>query len=98
MSQDALQKTRLILLSHSKNMLNAAQSQDWEAFLPLESVWQEKLEQAVEQWGQQLNEIIPSLLEDNRQIQQAIKSYQQDLAGDLKQSRYVHKALKEYLA
>ncbi|WP_319381558.1 hypothetical protein [Thiomicrorhabdus sp.] len=98
MSVSAIQKTRLILLTHSKNMVNAAQSQDWEAFLPLEACWQEMLEDAVARWGDQLREIGPSLLEDNRLIREAIQAYQQDLTDSLSQNRYAHNALKKYLA
>jgi hypothetical protein len=93
----ALHKTKLGLLAHSRNMLNAAQSQDWTAFSALESQWPLLLEEAVKAFGEQLEPIRAQLLADNRQIQTCIRQAQQALASELQRNTQAASAVKQYL-
>ncbi|MDG6777627.1 hypothetical protein QCB44_02795 [Thiomicrorhabdus sp. zzn3] len=94
---DALEKAKLVLLAHSKNMLNSALSHDWEAFEVLDKQWQPKLEAAVEQFGDQLTPISEQLMQDNQKILSCIKQAQQHLAAELQKNTQATSALKKYL-
>lgn len=91
------EKARLTLLAHSKNMLNAAQAEDWQQFSELDSMWQTKLESAVDSYGSELDPIGEQLLEDNQKIQQCIKNAQQKLINELQKSNQSHSSVKQYL-
>ena len=93
----SLEKQKLILLTHSKNMLNAAKSEDWQQFSALDSAWQDQLKAAVDIYGEQLNTISEQLLEDNQNIQQKIKFAQAKLANELQQNNKSHSSVKQYL-
>jgi len=93
----SLEKQKLILLTHSKNMLNAAKSEDWQQFSALDSAWQDQLKAAVDIYGEQLNTISEQLLEDNQNIQQKIKFAQAKLANELQKNNKSHSSVKQYL-
>lgn len=92
-----LEKQKVMLLSHSKNMLNAAQANDWQRFSELDSVWQTRLEEAVSVYGAQLDSIGEQLLKDNELIQEKIKKAQAVLANELQQNSQSHTSVKQYL-
>ena len=91
------EKQKLTLLAHSKNMLNAAQAEDWQRFSELDSSWQTQLESAVDKFGSQLDEIGEQLLEDNQNIQKKIKSTQAKLANELQKNSQSRTSVKQYL-
>jgi len=93
----SVEKQKLTLLSHSKNMLNAAQSEDWQRFSELDSVWQNQLQIAVENYGSQLDSIGEQLLKDNENIQNYVKLAQAKLSNDLQKSSQSHSSVKQYL-
>lgn len=95
---DSVEKTRITLLAHSTNMLNAARNADWERFGALESEWQAKLEAAVKAHGRQLEPISAQLLEHNRHIQNLLEQAQARLMAELNQNAQIRSALKKYLA
>lgn len=94
---NALEKQKLTLLSHSKNMLNAALSEDWQRFSELDSVWQTQLKAAVDLYGLQLDSIGEQLLNDNETIQKKIKQAQALLASELQKNNQSHTSVKQYL-
>jgi hypothetical protein len=96
MSAD-LRTTRMHLLSHSKNMVNAAQSHDWEAFEMLNTAWPEMLEHANEQFGSDLIDLQSELLENNQQIQASIEQAQTDLTKELQSNTQRFHRLQAYL-
>ena len=92
-----IERKKLALLSHSKNMLNAAQIEDWQRFSELDSVWQLQLEKAVATYGNQLDAIGEQLLKDNATIQDEIKKAQAKLANELQKNNQSHTSVKQYL-
>jgi len=93
----SLEKVKLTLLAHSKNMLNAAQAEDWQRFSELDSAWQPQLQEAVETYGSQLDAIGEQLLHDNQLIQDYIKQVQQNLAAELQKNNQSLTSVKQYL-
>jgi hypothetical protein len=92
-----LNETRLQLLSHSKNMVNAARSQDWDAFETLNATWPDLLEQANQNFGSELSDLQPTLLEDNRHIQKTIERAQHTLSEELQGNTKRFHRLQAYL-
>lgn len=93
----SLQKTKLTLLAHSTNMLNAASAQDWTQFQTLEMQWNDMLETAFSEHGDALQSIVPQLLEDNQTIQNFIKKAQSQLSAEVQQSAQSVQSVKQYL-
>ncbi|MDG6773351.1 hypothetical protein QCB45_03325 [Thiomicrorhabdus sp. ZW0627] len=94
---DSLEKTKIQLLAHSRNMLNSALEEDWEYFSQLDSSWQGQLESAVSKYGQELDVIGAQLLEDNQQIQNCILRAQKILSTDYEKNTHAMSALKKYM-
>ena len=94
---NALEKQKLTLLTHSKNMMNAVLAEDWQRFSELDSVWQSQLKTAVDTYGAQLDSIGEQLLKDNEAIQKKIKQAQAQLASQLQKSTQSHTSVKQYL-
>ena len=93
----SIEKQKLILLTHSQNMLNAAIAEDWQRFSELDAVWQTLLKKAVDSYGSQLDSIGEQLLKDNENIQKKIKSAQARLANELQKNNQSHTSVKQYL-
>jgi len=93
----SLEKTKLTLLAHSKNMLNSALSEDWQRFSELDSDWQQQLKIAVEAYGADLDSIGPQLLEDNFNIQNSIKKAQGRISQELQKNSQSLSSVKQYL-
>lgn len=93
----ALEKIKLNLLSHSKNMLNAAVSEEWQRFAELDSSWKKQLESAVSEYGEELDSIGDALLEDNQKIHTCIEAAQKALSLDLDKNMHSASAIKKYL-
>jgi hypothetical protein len=86
-----------MLLAHSQSLCNAAEAGDWPQFAILEAPWHGLLQQAVQQYGSQLNPIGAQLLADNKIIRQLIERQQHQLAIDLQENNRANSAVKQYL-
>lgn len=93
----SLEKTKIELLSHSKNMLNSAESGEWEILLQLDIDWQQKLESAIGKYGSELDVIGSQLLDDNQRIQDCLGKSQKTLTAELRKNTHATSALKKYL-
>ena len=65
---NSLEMTKLRLLSHSKNMLDAAQQSDWTRLSALENGWTGLLQSSVNQYGDALMQTGLEILKDNQKI------------------------------
>lgn len=94
---DVLEKTKLELLSHSANMRNAAESQDWKLLSELQSNWQEKLESAIKVHANNIDVIGEQLIEDNSVIINCLKQGQKKLNADFSKNTHSTESIKKYL-
>lgn len=92
-----VEKTKIELLTRSKNMLIAAEHGDWQRYSDFESGWQELLELKIKEFGSELNSISPSLLDDNQKIQILIKKSQSILNDQWQNNSKSISSLKQYL-
>jgi len=92
-----LEKAKLKLLTHSKNMLVAAQLRDWSRFSELEVLWLPLLQAVDQEYGSEVNDIGEALIEDNQLIQSLIQKEQKVLLQELEQSSKNTSSLKSYL-
>lgn len=93
----SLEKTKITLLAHSKNMLNAAQSGDWDQFSALDTVWLPMLQSALEEYGHHLEKVVVQVLQDNQAIQSCITHAQKQMAAEMQQNTHATTSLKKYL-
>ncbi|QCU90458.1 hypothetical protein [Thiomicrorhabdus sediminis] len=93
----SLQQTRLNLLTHSKNMLNASLDHEWQRYNELDSVWLEMLENASKEFGEQLDDIGAELMSDNEKIRENIQRAQQSLLSELEKETQKFSSVKSYL-
>jgi len=93
----SLEKTRLKLISHSKLMVLAAESGDWERFAVLDNGWQDMLSSAHNQYGAELSEIKASLVEDNQKVQRLIEKEQKSVLTSMEKNAKGLSSLKSYL-
>jgi hypothetical protein len=94
---NALEMTKLQLLSHSKNMLDAAQKNDWDRLSELENGWLIRLQSSVEQYGDQLMQAGQELLKDSQKIQACVALKQKTLSQELGQNTKNISSIKSYL-
>ncbi len=94
---EALELTKLQLLSHSKNMLDAAQKKDWERFSALDQVWITLLRSSVQRYGDALTQTGAELLKDNQQIQACMNKEQKSLLSRLGEDTKKIASVKSYL-
>jgi len=94
---NALEMTKLQLLSHSKNMLDAAQQSDWSRLTALENGWLERLQFSVNQYGDKLMQVGQEILKDNQKIQACVESKQKTLSKELGQNTKNISSIKSYL-
>jgi len=94
---NALEMTKLQLLSHSKNMLDAAQKHDWDRLSALESGWLKRLQFAVEQYGDELRQTGQEILKDSQQIQACVALKQKSLSETLGKNTKNIASIKSYL-
>ncbi|MEA1988345.1 MAG: hypothetical protein U9N57_03920 [Pseudomonadota bacterium] len=92
-----LEKTKLYLLSYSKNMLIAAQQSNWEKFLELDSEWLQILQAKNDEYGEELSSINSELLNDNLLIQELIKLEQKSIVEVFEQQNKNKSSIKSYL-
>lgn len=92
-----LEITKVSLLAHSKNMLLAAQQNQWTRFSELEAGWLVWLQASVEQYGEALNSIGSELIKDNQQIQEYLASEQKKMLSELDKSTQNISSIKSYL-
>ena len=97
MSADALEVTKLTLLTHSKNMLDAAQKKDWERFSCLERDWMRLLQSSVEEYGSALQQTGEELIKDNQKIQDCMEKEQKRLLNQLGKNARGISLIKSYL-
>ena len=92
-----LEKTKILLLSHSKSLVIAAESQDWERYSILESNWAGLLKRAQQTYGNDLNIIANELIADNQKIQNSIVESQKSLLGELEKNTQNTASIRSYL-
>lgn len=92
-----LEKTKLVLLAKSKNLVNAASAQNWQDFTDLERSWQQELNAAQAEFGEALEPIRQQLLEDTQTVQKQLRKAQQQLSKELKATTQSAQATKQYL-
>ncbi|MCF6299234.1 MAG: flagellar protein FliT [Thiomicrorhabdus sp.] len=93
----ALEITKLQLLSHSKNMLDAAQKNDWDRLSALEHGWLMRLQSSVDQYGDELAQVGQELLKDSQQIQACVALKQKALSQELGKNTKNIASIKSYL-
>lgn len=92
-----LQNTKISLLAHSKSMLLAAQEADWQRFAELDVDWLKMLEKAVNEYGQEIENINLELLADNEKIQKIIEKEQKLILKNLQNNTKKMVSVKSYL-
>lgn len=90
-------KTRLVLLSHSKNMLMAAQASDWERYEQLNTAWSHLLDEAQQNVPEAIQACQPQLLEDNSDIVKLVEKHQKTLFSGLQKELKGLKSVRAYL-
>ncbi len=93
----SLEITKLQLLSHSKNMLDAAQKKDWNRFSELENGWIFLVQSSVKQYGNALQQIGEELIKDNQKIQVCMGKEQKVLLDQLGKNTKNISSIKSYL-
>lgn len=96
--KDLLEVTKLRLLSHSKNMLNAAKTNEWAQFTELERGWMVLLKSSTSRYGEGLNSIGSELIKDSQAIQACIECEQKTLLEQLGEETKNTASIKSYLA
>ncbi len=94
---DSLEVTKLKLLTHSKNMLDAAQKKDWNRFSDLESGWMFLLQSSVKCYGDALQLTGEELIKDNQKIQACMGKEQRVLLDQLGKNTKNISSIKSYL-
>ncbi|WP_157832337.1 hypothetical protein [Thiomicrorhabdus sp. Kp2] len=92
-----LEKTKVSLLSYSKNLVIASENQDWALYSVLESNWIQKLDKAKKAYGNDLNVIANELISDNQKIQENIQLAQKKLLEGLEKNANSVSSIKSYL-
>jgi len=93
----SLEMTKLQLLSHSKNMLDAAQKKDWSRFSELEHSWVPLLKSSVKRYGDALQITGEELIKDNQKIQACMGKEQKVLLDQLGENTKNISSIKSYL-
>lgn len=93
----SLAQTKLQLLAHSKNMLNAAESSQWQELAELDNGWHQMLEKALKEYGEDLRGVVEPILEDNKTIAKCLQSARQEVVSEMQQDTHIAGAIKEYL-
>ncbi|BBP43127.1 flagellar protein FliT [Thiosulfativibrio zosterae] len=88
---------KLHLLGLSKQMLNAAENEDWDEFSRLNVQFDRSRQQLFEQSPDALKEILPSLLDDNQRYLSAIKVSMSSLSKQRLKDLSNLKKLKAYI-
>lgn len=94
---NALEVTKLRLLSHSKNMLDAAQKSEWKRFSELENGWMALLNSSTKTYGEALNQVGVELVKDNELIKECIEREQKALLKKLGDDSKNISSIKSYL-
>lgn len=92
-----LEKTKLTLLAHSKKLLIASQEGDWERYSELESNWNDMLQKAQQEFGNELNVIANELIADNQIIQKNITKSQKSILNELEKNTQNTASIRFYL-
>lgn len=87
----------LKVLTHSMNMVIAAEEKKWQRLSELDSQWNIMLSDFIENNTNSLETVIPQLLENNKRIQESIILAQENLAEEFKEGSSSQKAIKQYL-
>ncbi len=90
-------KDKLKLLSISKNLVQLAESQSWDELQVLQNQWQPMLEKMISLYGEKLEIIRPSLLEDAEKLQALLSNSQKDLVSDLSNAVKANQSVKKYV-
>lgn len=92
-----VEKTKLVLLSKSKNLVDAVCAKKWQEFTELERSWQQQINEAILLHGEALEPIRKQLLSDTETIQEHLRQAQQELSKELKSTTQSAQATKQYL-
>ena len=93
----SLEHIKLRLLTKSKQLLMAAEEQDWERFEQLNRNWNGELQQAEQSYGEALEAIRPQLIADNQAVIENIEQAQKELAQEFNESSRSNRQIKAYL-
>ncbi|PLA73912.1 hypothetical protein CYQ88_08730 [Hydrogenovibrio sp. SC-1] len=93
----SLALTKITLLSESKNLLTAIESESWQEYVALNSMFQQHLSEAIEEYKHALDDTLKELARDNDQIQELVKCKQQSLLEESKADFKRLKQLKAYV-
>ena len=93
----SLEMRKLQLLTRSKNMLTAAQKNQWTRFSELEAGWLDWLQSSVETYGEALNSVGSELIKDNQKIQDCLALEQKKILRELEKSTKNTSSIKSYL-
>ena len=88
----------MTLLSESRNLITAVESESWQEYIALNSLFQEHLAEAIDLFGDALNETLTELVRNNDEIQSLVRHKQRALLHESKAefSRINH--LKAYVS
>lgn len=90
--------TKITLLSESKNLLTAIDSESWQEYIALNSLFQQHLSEAIEQYPGALDDTLVELVHDNDRIQERVKIKQRSLLEESKVEFNRIKQLKAYVS
>lgn len=90
--------TKMKLLSESKNLISAIESESWQQYLALNSLFQQHLAEAIELFGDAIEETVAELLRDNDEIQSLVRHKQHHLLKESKAEFSRIKQLKAYIS
>ncbi len=94
---DALSFVKIKLLADSKNIVNCVQNEDWIKFTGLNASFQTCFEENQQLFGEQLNDILPELLADNKLVQSLIEKAMKDTSSAYTAQLNNVKSIKKYL-
>lgn len=95
MSAEELLKLRL--LSHSQNMINAAQKSDWEKLQALDHQWVKLIEGEFAEAQSKIQSIVPQLLMDNDKLQSIVLAAQQEILQSRQTEMKALSSIRNYL-
>lgn len=92
-----LELTKLQLLTESQKLLASVTQQQWELYPGLQANFQALLDNALTEFGNQLEDIVPQLLEDNAQLQAQVSEQQRVVSEERQQLQQRSQGAKTYL-
>lgn len=94
----SLALTKMKLLSESKNLITAIETESWQDYMALNTLFQKHLAEAMDAFGEELHETLKALTVDNDEIQALVRKKQQALLQESKAEFGRIKQLKAYVS